>query len=225
LSAITVVNGISLGNGTVAPGEIAAIFGTGLGPDAGVTGALDATGMLPAMLGGVEVRFAGTAAPLFYAQAGQVNVQVPYTVAGSATVAVEVRYQGKLVGSATVPVAPSAPAMLTFAINPDGSPNAQSSPAPRSGWMTFYATGEGLTDGSNLAGQPAQAPYPHPLLPIVFTIAGVDAQILFTGSAPGMIGVLQINAVVPGGFVAPGEATVELTLGTAKAPPITIWLK
>jgi uncharacterized protein (TIGR03437 family) len=225
LSALTVVNAISLGNGTVAPGEIAAIFGTVLGPDAGVTGALDATGMLPATLGGVEVRFDGTAAPLFYAQAGQVNVQVPYTVAGSATVAVEVRYQGKLVGSATVPVAPSAPAMLTFAINPDGSPNAQSSPAPRSGWMTFYATGEGLTDGPNLAGQPAQAPYPHPLLPIVFSIAGVDAQILFAGSAPGMIGVLQINAVVPGGFVAPGEAAVELTLGTVKAPPITIWLK
>jgi uncharacterized protein (TIGR03437 family) len=115
--------------------------------------------------------------------------------------------------------------MLTFAINPDGSPNTQSSPAPRSSWMTFYATGEGLTDGPNLAGQPAQAPYPHPLLPITFTIAGVDAQILFAGSAPGMIGVLQINAVVPGGFVAPGEAAVELTLGTAKAPPITIWLK
>ena len=98
LSAITVVNAISLREGAVAPGEIAAIFGTGLGPDAGVTGALDADGVLPATLGGVEVRFDGTPAPLFYAQSGQVNVQVPYTVAGSATVGVEVRYQGKLVG-------------------------------------------------------------------------------------------------------------------------------
>ena len=218
------VNAISLQQGAVAPGEIVAIFGAGLGPDAGVTGALDATGMLPAALGGVEVRFDGTAAPLFYAQAGQVNVQVPYTVAGSATVGVEVSYQGKLVGSTTVPVAPSAPAMLALATNPDGSPNAQSTPAQRSNWMTFYATGEGLTDGPNLAGQPAQAPYPHPLQPIVLTIAGVNAQILFAGSAPGMIGILQINAIVPGGFVAPGEAAVELTLGTAKAPPINIWL-
>jgi uncharacterized protein (TIGR03437 family) len=225
LSAITVVNAISLREGAVAPGEIAAIFGEGLGPDAGVTGVLDATGMLPATLGAVEVRFDGAAAPIFYAQAGQVNVQVPYTVAGSATVGVEVRYQGKLVGSATVPVEPSAPAMLALATNPDGSPNTQSAPALRSNWMTFYATGEGLTDGPNLAGQPAQVPYPHPLQPIVLTIAGVNAEILFAGSAPGMIGVLQINAIVPGGFVAPGEAAVELTLGTAKAPPITIWLK
>jgi uncharacterized protein (TIGR03437 family) len=224
LSPITVVNAISLREGAVAPGEIAAIFGTGLGPDAGLTGVLDATGRLPAALGAVDVRFDGTAAPIFYAQAGQVNVQVPYTIAGSTTVGVEVRYQGKLVASATVPVAPSAPAMLALATNPDGSPNSQSTPAPRSNWMTFYATGEGLTDGPNLAGLPAQAPYPHPLQPIVLTIAGVNAQILFAGSAPGMIGVLQINAIVPGGFVAPGEAAVELTLGTAKAPPITIWL-
>jgi uncharacterized protein (TIGR03437 family) len=222
---VTVVNAIGLGQGAVAPGEIAAIFGTGLGPDTGVSGALDATGVLPATLGGVEVRFDGTLAPIFYAQNGQLNVQVPYTVAGSATVSVEVNFQGKLAGTAIVPVAPSAPAMLTLATNPDGSPNAESAPAPRSTWMTFYATGEGLTDGPNVAGIPARAPYPHPLLPIALTIAGVNADILFAGSAPGMIGVLQINARIPGGFVAPGEAAVSLTVGAVTAPPVTIWLK
>src|ERR1017187_7480835 len=89
-----------------------------------------------------------------------------YTVAGSDTVSVEVRYQANLVGTATVPVAPSAPAVLTLATNPDGSPNTPSAPAARGTWMTFYATGEGLTDGPNVAGVPAQAPYPHPLLAI-----------------------------------------------------------
>jgi uncharacterized protein (TIGR03437 family) len=181
--------------------------------------------VLPGKLGGVEVRFDGTPAPIFYAHSGQVNVQVPYTVAGSEATTVEVWYQAKPAGAASVPVAPSAPAMLALATNADGSPNAESAPAPRSGWMTFYATGEGLTDGLNLAGRPAQAPYPHPLLPIALTIAGVDAGILYAGSAPDMIGVLQINARMPGGFVAPGEAAVELTVGTAKAPPVTIWLK
>jgi uncharacterized protein (TIGR03437 family) len=53
----------------------------------------------------------------------------------------------------------------------------------------------------------------------------VPAEILFAGSAPDLIGVLQINARVPGGFVAPGETAVALTVGTAKAPPIAIWLK
>ena len=224
-TAITVANAISLREGAVAPGEIAAIFGAGLGPDTGVTGALDADGVLPGVAGGVEVRFDGTPAPIFYAQSGQVNVQVPYAVAGSETVSVEVRYQGKLAGAASVPVAPSAPAMLALATNPDGSPNAESTPAPHSSWMTFYATGEGLTDGLNVAGKPAQAPYAHPLLPIALTIAGVNAEILFAGSAPDMIGVLQINARIPGGFVAPGQAAAALTVGTATAPPITVWLK
>jgi uncharacterized protein (TIGR03437 family) len=221
----TVVNAISLHEGAVAPGEIAAIFGTGLGPDTPVTGVLDAYGVLPGTLGGVEVRFEGALAPIFYAQSGQLNVQVPYTVAATETASVEVRYQEKVVGTASVPIAPSAPAMLTLATNPDGSPNAESAPAPRSTWMTFYATGEGLTDGPNIAGTPAHAPYPHPLLAISLTIAGLDAEILYAGSAPDLIGVLQINARVPGGFVPPGQAAVALTVGTATAPPITVWLK
>ena len=76
-----------------------------------------------------------------------------------------------------------------------------------------------------MPGQPAAAPYPRPLLPIVLTIAGVKAEILFAGSAPGLVGVMQINALVPGGFVPPGEAAVELTVGTAKSPAVTVWLK
>jgi uncharacterized protein (TIGR03437 family) len=181
--------------------------------------------VLPGTLGGVEVRFAGTLAPIFYAQSGQLNVQVPYTVAGIDAASVEVRYQEKVVGTASVPIAPSAPAVLALATNPDGSPNAESAPAARSTWMTFYATGEGLTDGPNVAGTPAQAPYPHPLLAVSLTIAGVGAEIQYAGSAPGLIGVMQINARIPGGFVPPGQAEAALTVGTATAPPVTVWLK
>jgi uncharacterized protein (TIGR03437 family) len=224
-AAVTVVNAFSLREGAVSPGEIAAIFGSGLGPEAGLPGVWNADGVLAVTLGGVEVRFDGAAAPVFYAQSGQVNVQVPYAVAGSETVTVEVRYQGRLVGASSVAVAPSAPALLSLAANADGSVNAESAPAARSSVVTFYATGEGLTDGANVPGRPAQAPYPHALLPAALKIAGVDAEILYSGSAPQMVGVMQINARVPSGFVAPGEAAVELTVGTVKAPPVTIWLK
>ncbi len=222
---VTVANALSGKVGPVAPGEVVSIFGKGLGPDTGLTGALDDTGTLPGALGGVVVQFDGNAAPIFYAQSGQINAQVPYGVAGSNASAVSVVYQGKLVGAAAVAVAPSAPGMLPLATNQDGIMNAQAAPAARSTWMTFYATGEGLTDSGNVAGKPAQAPYPHPLLPIALTIAGVSAEILFAGSAPEMTGILQINARIPAGFVAPGEASVELTVGTVTAPPIKIWLK
>jgi uncharacterized protein (TIGR03437 family) len=225
VSTVTVVNALSLLAGSVAPGEVVSIFGLGLGPDLGVTGTLDASGMLPGILAGVEVQFNGSDAPIFYAVSGQINAQVPYVVAGSDASTVAVIYQGKVVGTATVGMAPSAPGLLTVATNQDGTVNAQAAPAARGGWMTFCATGEGLTDSGDVAGTPAQAPYPHPLLAISLTIAGLDAEILYAGSAPDLIGVMQINARVPGGFVPPGEAAVVLTVGTATAPAVTVWLK
>src|ERR1035441_9745548 len=68
--------------GSIAAGEVVSIFGTGIGPDSGVTGTLDASGVLPWILAGVEVQFNGADAPIFYAQSGQINAQVPYGVAG-----------------------------------------------------------------------------------------------------------------------------------------------
>ena len=225
LPQVAVVNAMSLRTGAIAPGEIVSIFGGGLGPNAGVTASLDATGALPTVLGAVEVRINSVSSPIFYAQAAQINAQVPYSILGSDTVDVLVVYQGKPVGGATVKTAPSAPALLALAINQDGATNAESAPAARGGWMTFYATGEGLNDGARVAGVPADAPYAHPLLPIALKIAGVSADILYAGSAPGMVGVMQVNARVPAGFVAGGAAQVELTVGDVSAPQITVWLK
>jgi uncharacterized protein (TIGR03437 family) len=222
---VTVVNALSLLPGAVAPGEVVSVFGTGIGPATAATGALDGTGTLPAALAGVVVQFNGTPAPLFYAQSGQINAQAPYELAGSASSSVQVLVQGKLVGTGTVAVAPAAPALLTQASNQDGTQNAQSNPALRDTWMTFYATGAGMTDSGNADGVPAAAPYAHPLLPVSLTIAGINADILFAGAAPGMIGMLQIDAVVPGGFVAPGQQPVVLTVGTAVSPSLAIWIQ
>ncbi|HEY1496661.1 MAG TPA: hypothetical protein VGF49_19035 [Candidatus Solibacter sp.] len=223
--AIAVVNAISLRGGPVAPGEVVSIFGGGLGPEAGVTAEFDAGGLLPTLLSGVEVRVNEVSAPLFYVQSGQVNAQVPYAIVANDAVAVTVVYGGKVVGAVKVQTAPSAPALLALAINQDGAANAEAQAAARGSWMTFYATGEGMNDGTLVAGAAAQAPYAHPLLPVSLKIAGVDAEILFAGSAPGMVGVMQVNARVPAGFVAPDAAKVELTVGDVTAPPTTIWLR
>jgi uncharacterized protein (TIGR03437 family) len=40
-----------------------------------------------------------------------------------------------------------------------------------------------------------------------------------------MVGVMQINAWVPAGFVPPGSAAVELTVGDTAAPVTTIYLR
>ena len=41
------------------------------------------------------------------------------------------------------------------------------------------------------------------------------ADILYAGAAPGFVGLMQINARVPGGFAAPGILPVTLFVGTA----------
>ncbi len=223
--AITAVNSASQRQGPVAPGEIVAIFGAGIGPEAGVSGTFDAAGLLANVLGGSEVRFDRVPAPLFYAQSGQINVQVPYTVNANSITHVEVFYQGHSSGTLDLPVAATMPALFGITINQDGSINSETSPAPRGTILTFFATGEGLTDGPNIAGQAAGAPYPRPLLPVTLAIAGVNAQLLYAGSIPGGVGVLQLNARVPSGFVPPGLTSVELELGGFAAPTVTVWLK
>jgi len=110
-------------------------------------------------------------------------------------------------------------------VNQDGSPNSALDPTALGSILTFYATGEGLTNGSNLSGQAAVAPYPSPVLPVTLTVAGFPAQILYAGSAPGAVGLLQVNARVPAGFIPTGPVAAELTVGTAVAPDLTIWLK
>ena len=225
LPPLSAVSAASLLDGPVAPGELIVIFGAGLGPESGVAGALDASGMLANLLSGAEVRFDGVPAPVFYAQFGQINVQVPYTVAGNAVTHVQALYQGSPSGSLDLVVVDAAPAVFPVVANPDGSPNSASTPTALGSILTFYATGEGLANGPNLSGQAAVAPYPRPRLPVTLTVAGFPAEILYAGSAPDAVGLLQVNARVPAGFIPTGPVVLELAVGTAVAPDLTIWLK
>ncbi|HTT57889.1 MAG TPA: hypothetical protein VMF63_12315, partial [Opitutaceae bacterium] len=225
VSGLVLVNAASQNQGSVAPGEIVTIYGVGIGPSSGVTGSADAAGSIGDLLAGVQVFFDGVAAPLFYVQATQINAQAPYTVAGELFTSLVVSYQGQSVGTLTVAVEASAPGLFGAALNQDGSINSSSAPAARATAMTFFGTGEGLTSGANLAGQAAAAPYPAPLLPVTLTVGGVAAQLLYAGEAPGFAGLLQVDAVVPGGFVPSGPVPVQLTVGVETSPSITVWLQ
>jgi uncharacterized protein (TIGR03437 family) len=225
LTPLSAVSAASLLQGPVAPGELIVIFGAGLGPESGVAGALDSSGVLANLLSGAEVRFDGVPAPVFYAQFGQLNVQVPYTVAGNAVTHVQAFYQGSLSGSMDLAVVDAAPALFPVVVNQDGLPNSAVDPTALGSILTFYATGEGLTNGPNASGLAAVSPYPSPLLPVTLTVAGFPAQILYAGSAPGAVGLLQVNARVPSAFIPTGPVVAELAVGSAVAPDLTIWLK
>jgi uncharacterized protein (TIGR03437 family) len=222
---LTVVNTASLSSGPVSPGELVTIFGSGIGPQSGVTALIDPASLLPTQLAGVQVLFDGVAAPLFYAQAGQIDAQVPYAVAGQTSTDIQVIYQDVAMSTAAVAVEPSAPGVFPTAVNQDGSYNSSANPASAGSYLTIYATGEGLTNGANIAGQAAGAPYAQSQLPVSATLSGIPAQIAWAGSAPGLVGLLQVNLIVPGPYLPSGAAPLQLAVGAAVSPFITIWVQ
>jgi uncharacterized protein (TIGR03437 family) len=219
------MNAASLIAGPVAPGEVVIVLGAGMGPDSGVSALIDPNTMLATQLAGAQVLFDGVPAPLFYAQSNQINAQVPYTVSGQANSNIQVLYQGLPVNTTSVAVVSTAPGVFPTVIHQDGTYDSPSNPTASGSYLTVYATGTGLTDGANLTGQPAAAPYPRSSLPVTAAVGGVPAQIVWAGSAPGLVGLLQVDLIVPGPYLPTGAAALQLTIGAVAAPAITIWVQ
>src|SRR5579884_528379 len=228
-TAAGVVNAASFASGPVAPGEIISIFGSNLGPAAS-TGAVivASTGRLATTAAGVAVFFNNLPGALFYVQEKQINVQVPYELAGRTgavpdVVTIVVSYQGAASAPVSVPGAMAAPAVFTLsqglgqaaALNEDNSLNSATNPAARGSVVQIFVTGQGPTTPPALTGQLAQPPYAAPLQTPTVKIGGITAKTIFVGLAPNLAGLLQIDAVVPMD-VAPGpDVSLEISMGTA----------
>ena len=76
ISTGAVVNVGNYAQESIAPGDIAAVFGDQFAP---AGSALSNSGVpLPTSLGGVQVLVNGMPAPLYYVSPGQINFQIPY---------------------------------------------------------------------------------------------------------------------------------------------------
>ena len=88
-----IVNAVSGLPGAISPGEIVAIYGSGIGAaPVGLT--LDVTGKTATNLGGTEVLINGVAAPLVFASEGEVKAIVPEEVGTVGTATVQVNWKG-----------------------------------------------------------------------------------------------------------------------------------
>ncbi|MEB2360009.1 MAG: hypothetical protein HUU41_09780 [Bryobacteraceae bacterium] len=197
LGQIRAVNAASLREGPVTPGEIVSILD---GP------------ALPAP----RVTFDGTPAQVLFASTGVLQVLVP-DLGGRSETEITLSDGEFPVASLTLEVAGSAPGIFTVsggsgpasATNEDGSQNSASNPAPRGSILTLYATGTSPSDKT----------------PQV-RVAGLPAEILFAGPAPGFSGLFQINLRLPAGYVPSGEVPVTLTsAGVASQPGVVVYLK
>lgn len=221
-SIAAVVNAASYLAGGVSAGEIVTIFGTGVGPASIVTAQSSTTGFLDTSLAGTRVLFNNIPGALIYVSDKQTSAVVPYGTAGVSNVQIVVEFQGRQSQPLILTSVPSAPGLFSAdatgqrmgaILNEDFSLNSASNPAAAGSIIQIYGTGEGATNPAGLNGKIAADVPPVPKLPVMVTIGGLPADILYAGGAPGIVaGGLQINARVPAGITPGTPAAVIVTI-------------
>jgi len=212
--------------GVIAPGQIVVLFGNELGPAQLTTLQLNSEGRVDTTLAGVRILFDGVAAPVLYVSAKQLSAVVPYSVAPNGHTTVQVEYQGQRSNPLRMWVAPAAVGIFTqnssglgpaAVLNQDGSVNSPSNPAEKGSVVVLFATGEGRTDPPGVDGQVIGATLPRPVLRIFAQVDGRFAEVLYAGSAPGLVaGVLQMNVKVPAD--ARSGPAIPLSIGGMDGP-------
>ena len=189
----------------IAPGGLISIFGRNLGAGATAPGT-----PLPSTLGGMCVTLNNAPLPLIATSAGQVNAQIPPTLAAGRYPLVVHSISGQAASnSLTVTVAKYAPAVFldstgAYIFHQNGTRVDRNHPATRDEPLTIYATGLGTTTGGRVtAGQPAPSSPLAVTAPVQLffgdpTIKQAAVIVDWSGLVPGYIGVYQINARIPG---------------------------
>jgi uncharacterized protein (TIGR03437 family) len=205
----------------LSPGMIVALFALSNQPNALASGTTSfSTLPVPTTLGNTQVLVNGTPAPLFFVSPSQINFVMPIEAptSGNATLNVIRSSTGQILGSAVIPMAPASPGLFTInasgsgqaaAINQDGSINGQSHPAPWGSVVSFYGTGSGLVANEPADGVvPTQAESTSTAPQVVIGDQYVPAgDVTYSGLAPGLVGVWQINVKIPN-TVVPTTPTV-----------------
>src|ERR1035441_2205153 len=205
--------------GPDAPGALVSIFGENL-----ARGAASATAVpLSTSLAGATVFINGSPAPMLYASSSQINFQMPLVGAGAGSMLVQ--RDGLSSNPVSIVVAPSVPGIFAWVENQGLIQNPDYTlTAPLRGRPTpIWATGPGVVPPSVPAGQAAPAtPLSTTIGAPTATIGGLPARILFSGLAPGLVGVWQINAIVPGNAPAGDDLPVQVSIDGATSNTVTM---
>ena len=106
---------------------------------------------------------------------------------------------------------------------PGGALNASQNPVHPGEYLVVYLTGQGLVDHPIATGaESPMDPLSLPLAAVRAKLGGTPAEVAFAGMAPGLVGLLQVNLLVPG--IPGGEQALEVTVGDAAANPTVVWV-
>ncbi len=205
----------------IGSGTIAAVFGSQLS----ASGPAYASNLpLPTTLAGIQVLINGTPAPLFYVDANQADIQIPFGMTAGQMVVQAVRngQPGNQISAPVDSIAPRLFALRSLPAAPDSSPygiviNASDGtlalpstlgipahPAHPGDVVTIYALGLGPVSPSVTtgAGAPAAEPLARSANPVQVYFGGgflgsSSAVPAYAGLAPTYAGLYQINVTIP----------------------------
>ena len=191
-----------------APGSLITLYGAGLAPGEQVAGKLP----LPLQMNSVAVKLNGSPVPLYSVTPEQISCLVPFDITAVSSIAVN--YAGSessvQLGSSAFR-SDAAPGIFTLSLDSQGAvliggagliarapADAQSRPARRGEIIEIYATGLGAVSNPPALGNAGSAdPLSRTLGATIVVIGTSRATVLYSGLAPGLPGVYQVNALVP----------------------------
>lgn len=195
----------------VAPGSIISLFGSYAKSQTAAAGSYP----LPARLGNTEVQVGGAAVPLYYVSPRQVNIQVPSGLAAGQSL-VDVRVGGQSASKGVLTVVPAAPGIF-LAANHDFRVNSTVQPARRGEVLHIFATGQGAVTPIVADGAAAGTLSKSAVMPNVF-LGGQQMQVLFSGLAPGLAGLWQIDIAIPSDGPSGSELPLVVESGLRSNP-------
>jgi uncharacterized protein (TIGR03437 family) len=228
LNPIGVVNAASFlpPTASIAPGELLALFGTGLAPTKLITQGGQA---FPTSLGGVSVTINGIPCPIFYVSSTQMSVIVPYAVASNQTglANIQVNNNGTLSNVVQMYLTDASPGSFSqgsngigyaSAVHASGQLITPANPAQPGETIEMFLTGLGtvapaITDGAVAPSTPLSWSdlYNAGNLMVLFNdygengSLGNEGTIQYAGLAPTLAGLYQFNVQVPTDGLADGD--------------------
>jgi uncharacterized protein (TIGR03437 family) len=197
VTAISVVNAASY-ESAVSPGAIATIYGSNLSTGSSRTAAFP----WPEILDGVRVLVNGRPSPVLYVSGGQVNFLAPPDLPQGTAGVVVATGAGS---SAPIPmtVRPTAPGIFFDTnsghgaiLNAGTAATTFARPAARGGTIEIYCTGLGPV-------RDARPGVRETVMQPDVRVDDIAASVLYSGLAPGYLGLYQVNITVPAAL-APG---------------------
>jgi uncharacterized protein (TIGR03437 family) len=202
--AVDGVRDLSGVSDALAPGSIVAIAGDRLTSGSCLE---DVAAPLPLRLAGTHVEVNGVPAPLFSVKPDRLLVQLPTSLVPGQPSSLTVSSVNRTSVPVPLSIVPVSPAILGAVRSP--------------GSLVLYLTGLGATVPEVAGGAVAPiSPLSQTVAHVSVLVNGQAASVFFSGMAPGLVGVYQLNVFLPGD--APSKFEVVVQAGDRTSVPFVV---